>query len=292
MDLISYINNVSSQFESAELFFGHGTDNAFDEAVFLVYGMLGLNFYHELHEVNRELQEWEIGMISEKVQQRIKKHEPVAYLLKQTLFAGLKFNCDKRALIPRSPIAELILNGFHSLLNSRPKRVLDLCTGSGCIGIAIANQFSECDVDLADIDESALELASSNVVLHGFGARVTTFQSDLFENLEGLYDLIVCNPPYISTYEYENLPEEYMAEPVLGLVGEEQGLAIPLRVLREAAHYLQPDGLLILEVGFSNELLSQRLAGVSIRWLEFENGGEGVLAMDSEELRQYSGEFN
>ena len=292
MDLISYINNVSSQFESAELFFGHGTDNAFDEAVFLVYGMLGLNFYHELHEVNRELQEWEIGMISEKVQQRIKKHEPVAYLLKQTLFAGLKFNCDKRALIPRSPIAELILNGFHSLLNSRPKRVLDLCTGSGCIGIAIANQFSECDVDLADIDESALELASSNVVLHGFGARVTTFQSDLFENLEGLYDLIVCNPPYISTYEYENLPEEYMAEPVLGLVGEEQGLAIPLRVLREAAHYLQPDGLLILEVGFSNELLSQRLAGVSIRWLEFENGGEGVLVMDSEELRQYSGEFN
>ena len=292
MDLISYINNVSSQFESAELFFGHGTDNAFDEAVFLVYGMLGLNFYHELHEVNRELQEWEIGMISEKVQQRIKKHEPVAYLLKQTLFAGLKFNCDKRALIPRSPIAELILNGFHPLLNSRPKRVLDLCTGSGCIGIAIANQFSECDVDLADIDESALELASSNVVLHGFGARVTTFQSDLFENLEGLYDLIVCNPPYISTYEYENLPEEYMAEPVLGLVGEEQGLAIPLRVLREAAHYLQPDGLLILEVGFSNELLSQRLAGVSIRWLEFENGGEGVLAMDSEELRQYSGEFN
>lgn len=292
MDLISYINNVSSQFESAELFFGHGTDNAFDEAVFLVYGMLGLNFYHELHEVNRELQEWEIGMISEKVQQRIKKHEPVAYLLKQTLFAGLKFNCDKRALIPRSPIAELILNGFHPLLNSRPKRVLDLCTGSGCIGIAIANQFSECDVDLADIDESALELASSNVVLHGFGARVTTFQSDLFENLEGLYDLIVCNPPYISTYEYENLPEEYMAEPVLGLVGEEQGLAIPLRVLREAAHYLQPDGLLILEVGFSNELLSQRLAGVSIRWLEFENGGEGVLVMDSEELRQYSGEFN
>jgi ribosomal protein L3 glutamine methyltransferase len=292
LDLISYINNVSSQFESAELFFGHGTDNAFDEAVFLVYGMLGLNFYHELHEVNRELQEWEIGMISEKVQQRIKKHEPVAYLLKQTLFAGLNFNCDKRALIPRSPIAELILNGFHSLLNSRPKRVLDLCTGSGCIGIAIANQFSECDVDLADIDESALELASSNVVLHGFGARVTTFQSDLFENLEGLYDLIVCNPPYISTYEYENLPEEYMAEPVLGLVGEEQGLAIPLRVLREAAHYLQPDGLLILEVGFSNELLSQRLAGVSIRWLEFENGGEGVLAMDSEELRQYSGEFN
>ena len=292
MDLISYINNVSSQFESAELFFGHGTDNAFDEAVFLVYGMLGLNFYHELHEVNRELQEWEIGMISEKVQQRIKKHEPVAYLLKQTLFAGLKFNCDKRALIPRSPIAELILNGFHPLLNSRPKRVLDLCTGSGCIGIAIANQFSECDVDLADIDESALELASSNVALHGFGARVTTFQSDLFENLEGLYDLIVCNPPYISTYEYENLPEEYMAEPVLGLVGEEQGLAIPLRVLREAAHYLQPDGLLILEVGFSNELLSQRLAGVSIRWLEFENGGEGVLVMDSEELRQYSGEFN
>ena len=292
MDLISYINNVSSQFESAELFFGHGTDNAFDEAVFLVYGMLGLNFYHELHEVNRELQEWEIGMISEKVQQRIKKHEPVAYLLKQTLFAGLKFNCDKRALIPRSPIAELILNGFHPLSNSRPKRVLDLCTGSGCIGIAIANQFSECDVDLADIDESALELASSNVVLHGFGARVTTFQSDLFENLEGLYDLIVCNPPYISTYEYENLPEEYMAEPVLGLVGEEQGLAIPLRVLREAAHYLQPDGLLILEVGFSNELLSQRLAGVSIRWLEFENGGEGVLVMDSEELRQYSGEFN
>jgi len=292
LDLISYINNVSSQFESAELFFGHGTDNAFDEAVFLVYGMLGLNFYHELHEVNRELQEWEIGMISEKVQQRIKKHEPVAYLLKQTLFAGLKFNCDKRALIPRSPIAELILNGFHPLLNSRPKRVLDLCTGSGCIGIAIANQFSECDVDLADIDESALELASSNVVLHGFGARVTTFQSDLFENLEGLYDLIVCNPPYISTYEYENLPEEYMAEPVLGLVGEEQGLAIPLRVLREAAHYLQPDGLLILEVGFSNELLSQRLAGVSIRWLEFENGGEGVLVMDSEELRQYSGEFN
>ena len=292
MDLISYINNVSSQFESAELFFGHGTDNAFDEAVFLVYGMLGLNFYHELHEVNRELLEWEIVMISEKVQQRIKKHEPVAYLLKQTLFAGLNFNCDKRALIPRSPIAELILNGFHPLLNSRPKRVLDLCTGSGCIGIAIANQFSECDVDLADIDESALELASSNVVLHGFGARVTTFQSDLFENLEGLYDLIVCNPPYISTYEYENLPEEYMAEPVLGLVGEEQGLAIPLRVLREAAHYLQPDGLLILEVGFSNELLSQRLAGVSIRWLEFENGGEGVLAMDSGELEQYSGAFN
>lgn len=292
MDLVSYIKSVASQFETAEIFFGHGTDNAFDEAVFLVYGLLGLNFYHELESVNRELQESELSMLNEKVQQRIQSHEPVAYLLKQTLFAGLNFHCDKRALIPRSPIAELVLDGFQSLLSSPPEKVLDLCTGSGCIGIAIANQFTESHVDLADIDKSALELAASNIALHGFEARVKIIQSDLFENLDGVYDLIVCNPPYVSIAEYKNLPKEYKAEPALGLISDQEGLKIPLTVLREAADYLQPDGLLVLEVGYSNELLSQRLTEVPIPWIEFENGGEGVLAMSCEELRQYSGELN
>ena len=178
------------------------------------------------------------------------------------------------------------------MLSSAPEKVLDLCTGSGCIGLAIANQFPESHVDLADIDSSALELAASNVALHGFEARVKTFQSDMFDNLEGVYDLIVCNPPYVSRSEYENLPEEYKAEPELGLVSEQEGLEIPLKVLRESAQYLQANGLLILEVGFSNALLSQRLTKVPIPWLEFENGGEGVLALSCEELKQYSEEFN
>ena len=292
MDLISYINNVSTQFESAEIFFGHGTDNAFDEAVFLVYGLLGIDFHLQLETVNRELQRSEITLLNENVQLRIQSHEPVAYLLKRTLFAGLDFHCDDRALIPRSPIAELILGDFQSLLNSPPQKVLDLCTGSGCIGIAIANQFVNCRVDLADIDSSALALAASNIALHGFEERVKIIQSDLFENVNDAYDLIVCNPPYVSHREYKDLPAEYKREPVTGLISEQEGLKMPITVMRQAVDYLKPDGLLILEVGFSNKALSERLANVPIPWLEFEKGGEGVLAMNREELRQYSGEFN
>ncbi|MCP5357438.1 MAG: 50S ribosomal protein L3 N(5)-glutamine methyltransferase [Pseudomonadales bacterium] len=279
------LERVSRQFEQAELFYGHGTDNPWDEAVYLVFSALGIPFDCDDNMLQKTLSEDERTRVNALVRERIESRRPVAYLVREAWFAGLPFAVDERVLIPRSPLAELILNEFDPLLERPPARVLDLCTGSGCIGIATALAFPDAEVDLADISAEALILARENIGRHGLEGRVSVHQSDLFASLDGPYDLILCNPPYVSQEEIDELPEEYRHEPALGLHSEDNGLAIPLQILRDAPRYLSEDGLLIMEVGYSHEALAERLPGVPFLWLEFAHGGEGIFALTARQLR-------
>lgn len=287
MTVGEYIQQLAQLFEQAALCYGHGTDNAYDESVYLVYASLGLDFTDVDATAERKLSDDDFALLEHMVRRRIDQREPVAYITGQAWFAGHRFHADRRALIPRSPIAELIANRFEPLLPRTPGRILDLCTGGGCIGIAAALEFTEAEVVLADISAEALELATKNIELHEVQGRVTSVRSDLFSDLDGRFDLILCNPPYVSQAEIDELPTEYALEPVLGLFSEEEGLQIPLQILRQASSFLVEDGLLIMEVGYSQDLLAQRLPEVPLLWLEFENGGDGVFALTTSQLRQF-----
>lgn len=279
MNVKDCVEQLAQRFDQAELFYGHGTDNAWDEAIYLVFTVLGLPFGADTDVSAQEVTAEQWQALDTLARRRVQDHTPVAYLVNEAWFAGLAFFVDSRVLIPRSPIAELIADSYEPLLQQPPSRVLDLCTGSGCIGIATALCFPEARVELADISPPALQVARHNIERHGLGERVTAHESDLFAALTGTYDLIVSNPPYVSAEEVADLPAEYRQEPALGLLSDDEGLAIPLQILRQAADYLSEQGLLVLELGYSWSLLAQRYPQLPVMWLDFENGGEGVLAI-------------
>jgi ribosomal protein L3 glutamine methyltransferase len=287
----AYLEDLARRFAAAELSYGHGTDNPRDEASYLVFCTLGLDFDGDPAQLERPLTASELALLEQRARTRIIDHVPVAYLVGQAWFAGQRFRVDERALIPRSPIGELIEHRFEPLLQEPPRRILDLCTGSGCIGIACALVFPAARVDLADISKPALALAAENIALHGLGGRVHTITSDLFDALPDRYDLIVSNPPYVAAADVAALPAEYRHEPVLGLVSAREGLEIPLRILASAADHLSPQGTLVMEVGLSDEALQRLLPDVPFLWLDFERGGEGVLAMDRATLLKYRHRF-
>ncbi len=285
MELLEYIEELAQGFEEAGLSFSHGTATAYDEAVYLVYGSLELDFSKDATELNRPLNEEELSLLDQRAEKRIENGIPVAYLVGKAWFAGYEFLCDDRALVPRSPIAELIGNHFAGLLTREPETVLDICCGGGCIGLATALEFPTARVDLADVSAEALALARENITLHELESRVTLIESDLFAGIEKRYDLILCNPPYVSEVEYQALPEEFKREPELGLVSDDDGLEIPLKILDKAGEYLNDDSLLIMEVGFSAAALQERLPKTPFLWLEFEQGGEGVFALSADQLK-------
>jgi len=293
MKLQSYIEQAAECLAVSEAFYGHGTANASDEAVYLVYIYLGIDFAEEGDQAvdTRILSAAEVRALDRLLARRIDQRIPVAYLVGKAWFGGYQFYCDERALVPRSPIAELIGNHFQPMLQDYPRRILDLCTGGGSIGIASALQFADSVVELADISVDALALAGENIALHGLESRVSTVRSDLFAGLEGEYDLILCNPPYVSREEVQALPAEYHHEPELGLLSDDHGLELPLHILLEAADYLTAKGILLMEVGHSHQLLADRLPEVPLMWLEFERGGEGVFCLTASQLRQYRGSF-
>lgn len=288
MNVQTCVEHSCRIFDDADLYYGHGTDNAWDEAVYLVFTVLALPFGDD--EASQQvvarrqvsLDEWQ--RIDALARRRCEERVPMAYLLGEAWFAGLPFHVDERVLIPRSPIAELILQQFQPLLAEPPARVLDLCTGSGCIGIATALAFPDAQVDLADISTDALTVARRNIERHGLQGRVSTLCSDLFAGVDGSYDLIVSNPPYVSADEVAALPAEYQREPALGLLSDEDGLAIPLQILRQAAARLNPGGVLVLELGYTWALLDERYPQFPVTWLDFDSGGEGVLAITREGL--------
>lgn len=292
MNVYDYIDELAGRLESADLYFGHGTANARDEACYLVFACLNLDWDQYELEMARKLGEEQLKLLEQKSRLRIEQRLPVAYLAGVAWFAGYPFHTDRRALVPRSPIAELLNNRLQPLLPKEPLRLLDLCCGGGCIGITAALNFPEARVDLADVSREALQLARDNVLFHDAKERIEIIQSDLFESLYGRrYDVILSNPPYVGTEEYASLPPEFLHEPALGLVTEQQGLQIPLTILREAADYLNEQGILILEVGYSHHALSERCPDVPFLWLEFEHGGEGVLMLTRSQLQEYRARF-
>ena len=291
MKLQETIQQFAARLDSVDLCYGHGTDNPLDEAFYLIYGLLGIDFADEQAAQN-ELKPEQEAMLEAALKRRIGERIPTAYLVGRAWFAGHEFYCDQRALVPRSPVAELINGEFEPLLHEPAGKILDLCTGGGSIGIATALIWPECEVDLADISGDALDLAKKNIALHGLGGRVRTIQSDLFGDIDSRYDLIVANPPYVPVQKYDELPAEFANEPSLGLISDDNGLQIPLKILRDSIDYLSSTGLLVMEVGYSHPQLSERLKQVPLLWLEFEQGGEGVLALTARQLQQYREQFN
>ena len=291
MKIQETIQQVAAHLDSVDLCYGHGTDNPLDEAFYLIYGLLGIDFADEQAAL-RELNAGEEAMLEAAVKRRIDERVPSAYLVGRAWFAGHEFYCDERALVPRSPLAELINGEFEPLLHEPAGKVLDICTGGGSIGIATALLWPDCEVDLADISPDALDLAQKNIALHGLGSRVRTIQSNLFDSIDSRYELILANPPYVPVQEYAELPAEFANEPSLGLISTDNGLQIPLKILRDSVDYLFADGLLVMEVGYSHPQLSERIRQVPLLWLEFEQGGEGVLALTARQLQQYREQFN
>lgn len=278
------LEQMSEAFDAAELYFGHGTDNAWDEACWLLETALRRQGLQEL-TADTPLSTSDLVEAEKLFNARIATRKPLAYLLKEAWFCGLPFYVDERVLVPRSPFAELIDNRFEPLLTNAPRRILDLCTGGGCIGIACALAFPEAEVVLSDISADALDVARINVEKHGLQKRVQLAQSDLFANIAGTFDLIVSNPPYVGIDEYRELPDEYLREPQLGLVTDADGIGIPLRILDQAAAFLNPEGMLFLETGATWPLLAEARPDLPFLWLEFEHGGEGICALRREQLR-------
>jgi len=276
-------------FEQAELYFGHGTDNAWDEALHLVLGSLQLDIESDPSVLDCELSGAEKALLLRNVQLRVEERIPVPYLTGRAWFASLEFKIDRRAIIPRSPIAELIEREFQPWYSGPGlSRVLDLCCGSGCIGLAVAAWQPQTRVDLADIDESALALAEENRELLGLEERVNIVRSDLFTELRGRqYDLIVTNPPYVDDDDLTSMPAEYGFEPSLALGSGRDGLDAVRRILADAVHFLSPDGLLIGEVGNSWMALQDAFPGVPFTWIELERGGHGVFVLTGKELAEH-----
>lgn len=284
--VIDFVRWGGSLFKRAKLFFGHGTDNAFDDARVLVF--YALNLPQEVPEAywQARLSPEEKREVTELFKHRIESRKPTAYLTGEAWFAGMRFIVNESTLVPRSPIAELIAKEFHNWVEvEQVHRVLDLCTGSGCIGIASLQALPYAEVDLADISPQALAVAQQNIDLYDLNESVRAVESDLFSNLQGQkYDLILSNPPYVDEIEMNALPDEFQQEPQLGLAAGEDGLDLVRRILAGAAEHLTEEGVLIVEVGVSQFYLEQAYPELPFYWFEFEQGGEGVFAIHKTEL--------
>lgn len=292
--LRDWIRWGASRFEEAGLWFGHGTDNALDEALALVLHSVHLTHAIPADYLDARLTQSEKERLLGLMRRRVEERLPLAYLTHEAKFAGLDFFVNENVLVPRSPIAELIEDGFSPWLDeSDVSGVLDLCTGSGCIAIACALAFPDAAVDATDISPSALEVAQINIERYGLEDRVTAIRADVFDGLGGgSYDLIVGNPPYVSSAEMNDLPDEYGHEPELGLEAGDDGLDIVKRILRDGGRYLRPGGIMVVEVGNSADSLAARFPRVPFLWLDFARGGHGVFLLTAEQLDEYEAEFD
>ncbi|TMO65210.1 50S ribosomal protein L3 N(5)-glutamine methyltransferase [Pseudoalteromonas aurantia] len=281
---------TTSQFVSHGLFFGHGTDNAWDEAVSLVLPILNLPLDAPTELMQAKLTRTEKIRLMSYIVGRVEDRTPVPYLTNQAWFAGLPFYVDERVLIPRSPFAELIDNRFSPWVGESQSvtRILDMCTGSACIAIALANKFEDAQVDAVDISYDALEVANINISEHMLDDRVFAIQSDVFSGVPGQkYDLIVANPPYVDAEDMEDLPDEFHHEPELGLSSGDDGLDVTRTILLEAAEHLTEQGVLFVEVGNSMVHMGALYPEAPFTWLEFERGGLGVFMISKQQLVEY-----
>ncbi|MFO0449731.1 MAG: 50S ribosomal protein L3 N(5)-glutamine methyltransferase [Pseudomonadota bacterium] len=280
---------AAARLARAPLVSGHGTDNPFDEAAALVFGAAGWP-----HSAAPDAYRWALPVAARRrlerfVERRVRERVPSAYLTGRTWFAGHEIRVDERVLVPRSPIAELIEHRFRPFVApDTVKRVLDVGTGSGCIAIACAHAFPRARVDAADVSADALEVARDNIRLHRLERRVRAVLSNVYGGLGATrYDLIVSNPPYVPSADVDALPEEYAREPRLGLDAGHDGLDTVRRILAGAADRLTPAGVLVVEVGDSDERVQAAWPAVPFLWLEFERGGGGVFLLSRDTLVEH-----
>ncbi len=282
------------QFEQSSLFYAHGSDNAWDEAVYLVMTAMGFPVSGEPQLLKKIVHKHQQQTIQKWVKKRKNQRIPLAYITGTGYFCGLEFIVDERVLIPRSPIAELIEGGFSPWLKHQPQRVLDLCTGSGCIAIACGYAFRDARLVASDLSEQALAVAKMNRVKHQQQHRLSLVQGDLFEALKNTgsqnrpcFDLIVTNPPYVDATEMADLPAEFKLEPELALAAGEDGLELVHIILKQAADFLTEQGILVVEVGNSAAALEQSYPEVPFTWIDFAYGGDGVFVLTRSQLDQY-----
>ena len=293
-----FVRFGASRFNESGLCFGHGTDNAIDEALVLVLHALHLPARPPLPAelFHARLAKRERRAVAALLRRRIEERLPVPYLTGETWFAGLRFEIDRRVLVPRSPLAELIEAGFHPWVDGgRVRRILDLGTGSGCLAVACAHAFPEAEVDAVDASGDAIDLARRNVALHDLDARVRLLRGDLFDGLAGAatdgravprYDLVVSNPPYVPDEEMARLAPEFRAEPAFALAGGGDGLDVVERIVEEAPRWLEPEGTLVVEIGASPVVRSalETRFDLPFVWLETARGGEGVFLLAAADL--------
>lgn len=282
-----------SQFNAAGLFYGHGTDNSWDEAIQLLLPALDLPPVIDGDLRQARLTRSERAHLAHLILQRIEHRVPAPYLTNKAWFAGYEFYVDERVLIPRSPIGELINKRFAPWLQHEPTRIMDLCTGSGCIAIAMAHAFPAAEVDALDLSPDALAVCEMNIDMHGMSGQVVPICSDLFDALPkgDKYDLIVSNPPYVDAEDMSDLPDEFRHEPELALAAGHDGLDLVRRILAEAGALLNENGVLIVEVGNSMVHMDTLYPEVKFEWIKFEHGGDGVFVLTKAQLDQHQALF-
>jgi len=288
-----YIRWGASQIVEQQVFLGHGLATPLHESAALVFYALFQPANLDHCYLDAKLTGEERQRVMALFNQRLVERVPVAYLTHEALFAGLSFYVDKRVLIPRSPIAELITQQFEPWVDeTQVDSILDLCTGSGCIAIACADAFDNAQVDAVELSDDALEVANINLNRYELFDQVNLIKSDLFTELEGRrYDIIVSNPPYVAISEWQSLPAEYYHEPEIGFTGGENGLDLVIRILADAGHYLTEQGILVIEVGSSAETLQQLFPNIPFYWLEFDQGGDGVLLLTADQVQHFHSYF-
>lgn len=281
-----------SRFNESDVYFGHGTDNPWDESAALVAFALNLPPFLNADLLAAKLTKSERQLAVELIMERIQSRKPASYITNLAYFCGLPFYVNEDVLVPRSPIGELIQGRFEGLINNEPTQIMDLCTGSGCIAIAMAKQFPHAAVDALDISSEALAVAEENIYRLGVQEQVIPVMSDIFSGVMGQkYDLIVSNPPYVDAEDLGDMPEEFHHEPEIGLGSGADGLDITRVILREASSYLNDGGVLIVEVGNSMIHLQAEFPQVPFNWIEFKNGGLGVFALTKDQLIEHQDSF-
>jgi ribosomal protein L3 glutamine methyltransferase len=288
MTLIEMVQAQSARLEQAGVSFGHGAANAFDEAAWLVLWALELPLNALDEHAQRPLSEFEESDIKSLVGRRIRTRKPAAYLTREAWLQGVAFYVDERAVVPRSFIAELIGDAtLDAWLARDAKQVLDLCTGNGSLAVLAALAWPQLRIDASDISEPALAVARINVDKHALGDRITVLNSDLMANVNGPYDLILCNPPYVNAASMVALPAEYHAEPSLALAGGADGMDVIRRILSEAPAHMTEHAALVLEVGNERDHFERAFARLEATWLETSAGADQVLVLTREQLSRW-----
>ena len=293
MTLLELITREAARLKKAGVSFGHGTANAFDEAAWLVLWSLGLDLDSLEAHAKRELSPEEQVKACELITRRIDTRLPAAYITREAWLQNVPFYVDERVIVPRSFIAELLVDGegqgtLDAWLSDRTQRVLDLCTGNGSLAVITALAYPEVTVDACDISDDALAVARLNVDRHKLGARITLMHSDLLGGVSGTYDLIVCNPPYVNSRSMAKLPAEYQHEPVLALAGGDDGMDLVRRIVSEAAARLTDIGVLVLEIGNERPHFESAFRRLEVAWLETSAGDNAVLLVTREALVRWA----